>query len=93
LKIGGMIVATLLCIIALVGLINGLLTWWGRYLNIGPGEHDLTLELILGYLFYPIAFLLGVPRHGGDLLLVARLIGIKVIEVSGIPYLAVIIFN
>jgi len=29
-KIAGMIVATLLCIIALIGLINGLLGWWGR---------------------------------------------------------------
>ena len=77
-----MIMATLLCIIALVGLIDGLLTWWGRYLNLGPGEYDLTLELILGYVFYPVAFLLGVPRKNGDLLKVARLIGIKVIEVS-----------
>lgn len=50
-KIAGMIICTLLCIIALVGLIDGLLTWWGRYLSIGgPNntEHDLTLELILG---------------------------------------------
>lgn len=75
-----MIVATLLCIIALVGLVDGLLTWWGRYINIGPGQYDLTLELILGYLCYPIAFLLGVPRNG-DLLKVGRLIGIKIIEV------------
>ena len=66
-----MIVATLLCIIALVGLIDGLLTWWGRYINIGPGQYDLTLELMLGYLFYPVAFLLGVSRDG-DLLKVAR---------------------
>lgn len=29
-KIAGMIVATLLCILALIGLINGLLGWWGR---------------------------------------------------------------
>jgi CNT family concentrative nucleoside transporter len=76
-----MILATLLCIIALVGLIDGLLTWFGCYLNLS-GEYDLTLELILGYLFYPLAFLLGVPRQNGDLLKVARLIGIKVIEVS-----------
>jgi CNT family concentrative nucleoside transporter len=76
-----MIVATLLCIIALVGLVDGLLTWWGRYINIGPGQYDLTLELMLGYLFYPVAFLLGVPRSNGDLLKVSRLIGIKVIEV------------
>jgi len=86
LKIAGMIVATLLCIIALVGLIDGLLTWWGRYINI-DGEYDLTLELILGYIFYPVAFLLGVPRNG-DLLKVSRLIGIKVIENEFVAYSA-----
>ena len=80
-----MIVATLLCIIALVGLIDGLLTWWGRYINIGPGEYDLTLELILGYLFYPVAFLLGVSRNG-DLIKVARLIGVKVVENEFVAY-------
>lgn len=79
LKIAGMIMATLLCIIALLGLINGLLTWFGHYLNL-DGKYDLTLELILGYVLYPVAFLLGVPR-GPDLLKVARLIGVKVIAV------------
>ncbi|KAF2189171.1 hypothetical protein K469DRAFT_683614 [Zopfia rhizophila CBS 207.26] len=78
LKIAGMIVTTLLCIIALLNLVDGLLTWWGRYINL-DGEYDLTLELILGYICYPVAFLLGVSREGKDLLLVGRLIGIKVI--------------
>jgi len=78
LKIAGMIVTTLLCIIALLNLVDGLLTWWGRYINL-DGEYDLTLELILGYICYPVAFLLGVSREGNDLLLVGRLIGIKVI--------------
>lgn len=78
LKIAGMIVTTLLCIIALLNLVDGLLTWWGRYINL-DGEYDLTLELVLGYICYPIAFLLGVSREGDDLLLVGRLIGIKVI--------------
>ncbi|OCL08719.1 sodium/nucleoside cotransporter 1 /nucleoside cotransporter 1 [Glonium stellatum] len=78
LKIAGMIVSTLLCIIALLNLVDGLLTWWGHYINL-DGEYDLTLELILGYICYPIAFLLGVSRTGQDLLLVGRLIGIKVI--------------
>lgn len=73
-KIAGMIIAGLLCILALLGLVDGLLGWWGRYLNI----HNLTIQLILGYIFYPIAFLLGVERNG-DLLLVAELIGTKVI--------------
>ncbi|KAH8723196.1 Na+ dependent nucleoside transporter C-terminus-domain-containing protein [Phaeosphaeriaceae sp. PMI808] len=78
LKIAGMIVATLLCIIALLNMVDGLLTWYGRYMDLN-GEYDLTLELILGYLFYPVAFLLGVSREGKDLLLVGRLIGIKVV--------------
>jgi concentrative nucleoside transporter, CNT family len=44
----------------------------------------LTLELILGYICYPIAFLLGVSREGNDLLLVGRLIGLKLIVVSSV---------
>ncbi|KAK2038499.1 NupC family nucleoside transporter [Colletotrichum somersetense] len=75
-KIAGTIVASILCILAFIGLVDGLLTWWGSYLNIN--DPDLTLNLITGYLFYPVAFLLGVPRDG-DLLKVARLIGLKVI--------------
>lgn len=79
LKIAGMILSTLLCIIAFLGLANGLLTWWGRYLNIN--DPPLTVELIVGYICYPIAFLLGVPRNG-DLLKVAQLLGTKLIAVS-----------
>ena len=85
LKIAGMILATLLCIIAFLGLADALLTWWGRYLNISdpPG---LTIELIVGYICYPIAFLLGVPRNG-DLLKVGQLIGTKLIAVRSSIYL------
>ncbi|KAI0850646.1 H+/nucleoside cotransporter [Daldinia vernicosa] len=73
LKIAGMIVATLLCIIAFVGLINGLLTWWGSYWGI----EELTIQFILGYCFYVVSWLLGVPND--DLLLVGELIGQKII--------------
>ncbi|KAK3714781.1 hypothetical protein LTR37_007515 [Vermiconidia calcicola] len=84
LKIAGMIMTTLLCIIAFVGLVNGLLTWFGRYLNL-DGEYDLTLQLILSYVFYPVAFLLGVPR-GPDLLKVGKLLGTKVIVNEFVAY-------
>ncbi|GAB1741261.1 hypothetical protein NU219Hw_g6502t1 [Hortaea werneckii] len=77
LKIAGMIMTTLLCIIAFVNLVDGILTWLGHYWNLN-GDNELTLELILSYIFYPVAFLLGVPR-GPDLLRVGRLLGIKVI--------------
>jgi CNT family concentrative nucleoside transporter len=83
LKIAAMITSTLLCILALIGLVNGLLTWWGRYLNINDPE--LTLELIVGYICYPIAFLLGVSRDG-DLLKVSKLIGMKLVTVGSSLY-------
>ncbi|RYO82004.1 hypothetical protein DL766_007268 [Monosporascus sp. MC13-8B] len=75
LKISGMIVATLLCIIAFVGLVNGFLGWWAGYW--GMIETKLTLQLILGYIFFPVSWLLGVPNQ--DLLLVGQLIGQKII--------------
>lgn len=87
LKIAGMILTTLLCIIALVALIDGLLTWWGRYINL-DGDYDLTLNLILGYVCYPIAFLLGVPRESRQLLLVGQLIGMKVIQNEFVAFTA-----
>ncbi|KAK1782274.1 Na+ dependent nucleoside transporter C-terminus-domain-containing protein [Copromyces sp. CBS 386.78] len=79
-KIAGMIVATLLCIIAIVAFANGLLGWWGKYWGLmGQDEKHplLSLQLILGYLMYPVAWLLGVPKK--DLRPVGELIGIKVI--------------
>lgn len=82
-KIAGTIIASILCILAAVGLINGLLTWWGKYLNINDPE--LTLQAILGYVFFPLAFLLGVPREKSNLLKVSRLIAEKVVTVS-LPY-------
>jgi concentrative nucleoside transporter, CNT family len=77
-KIGATIIACLLCVIALVALVNGLLGWWGKYWGVGlNGGALLSLEMILGYLLYIVAWLLGVPNK--DLLPVARLIGSKII--------------
>ncbi|PGH33768.1 CNT family concentrative nucleoside transporter [[Emmonsia] crescens] len=84
LKIGAVIMATLLCIISLIGLINGLLTWWGHYLNIN--DPPLTLEMIMGYVCYPISFLLGVSRTNDDIYKVAKLIGLKLIANEFVAY-------
>lgn len=96
-KIAGMIVAGLLCILALLGLVNGLLGWFGEYLNIA--NPLLSVELILSYLFYPVAFLLGVERDG-DLLRVSKLIGTKIVanefvavSVSSLPTIMQILIN
>lgn len=49
--------AMLLAFIALVALINGLLGWVGGLF----GLEGITLEIILGYVFSPLAFAIGVP--------------------------------
>ncbi|GAB6873169.1 NupC/NupG family nucleoside CNT transporter [Halomonas shantousis] len=54
-NVGGM----LLAFIALIALVNNMLGWAGGLF----GFENLTLELILGYVFSPLAFLIGVPWH------------------------------
>ena len=49
--------AMLLAFIALIALLNGLLGWAGGWF----GLPQLSMQLILGYLFAPLAFVLGVP--------------------------------
>lgn len=49
--------AMLLAFIALVALFNGILSTVGGWFNFP----ELTLDLLLGYLFAPIAFIIGVP--------------------------------
>lgn len=49
--------AVLLAFIGLIALLNGVVGYIGH----GVGVDNLTIELILGYIFSPIAFLIGVP--------------------------------
>ena len=60
--------ALLLAFIALIALMNGMIGWLGSLV----GFESLTLQEILGYLFQPVAFLIGVPwdetRQVGSLL-------------------------
>lgn len=74
-KIGATIIASVLCIIALVNLIDGWLGWWGRYWDVI--ERPLSLQLILGYLLWVPTWLLGVPKK--DVYNVSQLIGMKII--------------
>ncbi|WP_408011801.1 NupC/NupG family nucleoside CNT transporter [Pseudalkalibacillus sp. A8] len=47
----------LMAFIGLMALINGVLSWGGSLF----GFDNLSLELIFGYLFAPIAFIIGIP--------------------------------
>ena len=60
--------ALLLAFIGLIALINGIIGWGGSFF----GFENLTMQQVLGYLFQPVAFLIGVPweetRQVGSLL-------------------------
>jgi CNT family concentrative nucleoside transporter len=78
--VAGQILTNVLTVLALVATINGLLTWIGR----GFGINHLTLQLIIGYLFYPVTFLIGVPRP--ELLRVSQLFATKLIANEFVGY-------
>ncbi|KAJ7497101.1 Na+ dependent nucleoside transporter C-terminus-domain-containing protein [Mycena latifolia] len=79
--VAGQILTNVLTVLSLVATINGLLTWIGR----GFGIHALTLQLVLGYIFYPVTFFLGVPR--AEILPVARLLATKLVANEFAAYL------
>lgn len=64
--------ASLLAIISLIALINGGLGHIGEW----TGVNNLSLELIFGYLFAPVAWLIGVPWS--EATVAASLIGKKI---------------
>jgi CNT family concentrative nucleoside transporter len=65
--------AMLLAFVAMIALVNGLLSGLGQYV----GLEDLTLQFLLGKVFAPVAFLIGVPW--ADAVEAGSLIGQKLI--------------
>ncbi|WP_041088722.1 NupC/NupG family nucleoside CNT transporter [Jeotgalibacillus soli] len=53
------VAAMLIAFIAIVAMLNGILGWIGALV----GFNSFSLELILGYVFAPLAFAIGVPWH------------------------------
>ena len=63
------VAAILIAFIALVSLLNSILGIAGNWI----GLNDLSLQLILGYIFFPIVWLMGVPTS--EALVGAELLG------------------
>jgi len=74
--------AMLLAFIGLIALLNGLLGWAGGLL----GLDGLSLELVLGTLFRPLAWLLGVPWS--EAAVAGNLIGQKLVLNEFVAYAA-----
>ena len=73
--------AMLLAFVAIIGLFNGLLSGIGGWFGYG----DITLQGMLGVLFAPIAFLIGVPWN--EAMQAGSLIGQKIIVTEFYAYL------
>lgn len=67
------IAAIILAFVALIALVNGLIGWIGGWF----GFSDLSLQTILGYIFAPVAVIIGVPW--GESVIAGSLIGQKII--------------
>lgn len=73
--------AMLLAFVGLIALINGIFGGIGSWF----GMPDLTLEILLGYLFSPVAFLIGVPWE--EAVTVGSFIGQKLVVNEFVAYL------
>ncbi|KAG1468775.1 hypothetical protein G6F56_003641 [Rhizopus delemar] len=67
-----LILANLIALLSILRAFNGFLTWAGNFLTI----QNLTLEMITGYIFVPIAWMIGVDDK--DLVSVGRLMATKI---------------
>lgn len=81
LKLAMNVGAMLLAFVGLIALVNGLFSGVGGWF----GHSELTLELILGYVFAPLAFLIGVPW--GEAIIAGSFIGQKLIVNEFVAYL------
>lgn len=80
------IAAMLVAFIAMIYLINGVLSGAGAMLGLEQVlGRKLTLQLILGYMVAPVAFILGVPWS--DASTVGQLIGLKIVLNEFVAYL------
>ncbi|CDW60691.1 sodium:nucleoside cotransporter 2 [Trichuris trichiura] len=82
------IAANLIVFISILSFLNAVISWLGVMVDI----EDLSFEKILGYVFFPIAFLMGVSNAAdmgervAETMVVAELLGTKVVLNEFIAY-------
>ena len=82
--------AMLLVFIALIAMLSGILSSFGEFigLNTWIAEHTIyqnfSIEFILGYLFAPLMWIIGVAKE--DMALMGQLIGVKLVASEFVGY-------
>ena len=74
------VIAMLVSFIALIALVNGILGFAHQYVSFVPEN----LQTVLGWVFYPVAWVMGVPGH--DTSTVAGLLGTRMVLNEFIAY-------
>lgn len=82
LKLAANIGAMLLAFVALIAMVNGILGGIGAWF----GWENVSLELLLGYIFKPVAFLIGIPWEESTL--AGSFIGQKLVLNEFVAYLS-----
>ena len=83
--------AMLLVFVAFIAMANGILSWVGNVssINLWIVDHtpyeNLSLEFILGYVFAPLMWLIGVAKE--DMALMGQLLGIKLAASEFVGYI------
>ncbi len=83
--------AMLLVFVAFIAMLNGILSWVGDITSVNTwiasntAYQSLSLELILGYLFAPLMWLIGVAKE--DIALMGQLLGIKLAASEFVGYI------
>jgi CNT family concentrative nucleoside transporter len=94
LKLAANVAAMLLVFVAFIAMFNSIISGIGDLLHInqyvvewtGGKYTELSLQLILGYIFAPLMYIIGV--NGNDITLVGRLLGEKLIMSEFIGYIS-----
>jgi CNT family concentrative nucleoside transporter len=94
LKLAANVGAMLIVYTAIVWVLNGLMSWVGDLTHINgriatatTGRYSsLSLQLVLGYLFSPVAWLIGVPQR--DMIAIGQLLGEKTILNEFVAYIS-----
>ena len=91
LKLAANVAAMLLVFVAIIAMLNGVLGWFGEITNFNAWmvEHtpyqQFSLEAILGTIFAPLMWLIGVPTE--DVMLMGQLLGIKLAASEFVGYI------
>ncbi|MBI9042342.1 nucleoside transporter C-terminal domain-containing protein [Lutibacter sp.] len=91
LKLAANVAAMLLVFVALIAMLNGILGWFGDVTNLNDWMaantpyQKFTLESILGTIFAPLMWLIGVATE--DIMLMGQLLGVKLAASEFVGYI------